>query len=65
MADAIQTRSKNILILSLNFRSFCDKSQSLVYSALFFYWALTTSFCFKISDLKTKGLRSLYQYVSQ
>ena len=65
MADAIQSRSKNILILSLNLRSFCDKSQSLVYSALFFYWALTTSIFFKISDLKTKGLRDLYQYVSQ
>lgn len=50
MVDAILTRSKNILILSLNLRSFCDKSQSLVYSALFFYWALKL----QVSALKSQ-----------
>ena len=50
MADAIQTRSKNILILSLNLRSLCDESQSLVYCALFFYWALKL----QVSALKSQ-----------
>ena len=30
MAEAIQTRSKNIMILSLNLGSLCNESQSLV-----------------------------------
>ena len=36
----LQTRSKNILVLSLNLGSLCDESQSLVYCAVFFNWAL-------------------------
>lgn len=35
----LQTRSKNILVLSLNLGSLCDESQSLVYCAVFFNWA--------------------------
>ena len=58
MADAIQTRSKNILILSLNLRSLCDESCLLC--SVFLSGSETTSFCFKISNLKPKGLRGLY-----
>ena len=35
----LQTRSNNILVLSLNLGSLCDESQSLVYCAVFFNWA--------------------------
>ena len=58
MADAIQTRSKNILIFSLNLRSLCDESCLLC--SVFLLGSETTSFCFKISNLKPKGLRGLY-----
>ena len=50
MADAIQTRSDNILILSLNLGSLCDESQSLVYCALLFNWALKL----QVSALKSQ-----------